>query len=95
VRHTPQGFVAVSGVCTHMSCLLSWNQTDRTFDCPCHGGRFTEAGVSAPSSPVRYSPLPAIETKVEGGKVWVYVVPPANGQHPTVPPRYGKYSSSG
>ncbi|HLY29585.1 MAG TPA: Rieske (2Fe-2S) protein [Ktedonobacterales bacterium] len=84
IRHTAQGFSALSGVCTHMSCLLNWNRAARTFDCPCHGGRFTEDGQAAPSSPVSYSPLPAIETKVEQDKVWVYVLPPnASGNYTT------------
>lgn len=74
IRHTAGGFSALSGVCTHMSCFLSWNQTVRTFDCPCHGGRFTEEGTFAADSPVIYRPLPHIETQVRDGQVWVYVV---------------------
>lgn len=73
VRHTSAGYVALSGACTHMGCLLNWNAGARTFDCPCHGGRFTENGVAAANSPVSYSPLPTIQTKVEDGKVWVYI----------------------
>ncbi len=93
VRHSADGFSALSGVCTHMGCLLQWNGGDRTFDCPCHGGRFTEDGQSAPASPVAYSPLPTLETKVEQNQVWVYVasssIPPPQQTAPGGP--YGAY----
>jgi Rieske Fe-S protein len=92
VRRTADGFAALSGACTHMGCFLDWNASARTYDCPCHGGRFTEAGAAAPSSPVAYRPLPKLQTHVEEGKVWVYVpvtssVP--DGEAPTTTPYSG------
>lgn len=34
----------VSAECPHMKCIVNWNGADNTWDCPCHGSRFTTDG---------------------------------------------------
>jgi Rieske Fe-S protein len=35
---------AVDNTCTHMGCELIWNAAELSWDCPCHGSRFTYEG---------------------------------------------------
>jgi glycine/D-amino acid oxidase-like deaminating enzyme/nitrite reductase/ring-hydroxylating ferredoxin subunit len=34
----------VSAECTHLKCIIKWNNDEKSWDCPCHGSRFTYKG---------------------------------------------------
>lgn len=41
----------VSNICPHLKCFLTFNEVDKTWDCPCHGSRFDTNGnvINGPS----------------------------------------------
>ncbi len=43
-RREDGSFSLCSAVCTHLKCLVRWNGADSTWDCPCHGSRFSPEG---------------------------------------------------
>ena len=43
-RNAEGGFCALSAVCPHLKAIVSWNNKEKTWDCPAHGSRFTPTG---------------------------------------------------
>jgi cytochrome b6-f complex iron-sulfur subunit len=69
VLRTPESIRAYSLVCTHLGCLVQWQDGQMEFYCPCHDGRFDQFGeVIAGPPPV---PLEQVPVSVEGETVTV------------------------
>lgn len=43
-KHEDGKIFAVSSRCPHLGCQLEWNNTEKSWDCPCHGSRFDYQG---------------------------------------------------
>jgi len=44
-RDTDGSAHGVSALCTHEGCIVTWNNADQTWDCPCHGSMFKADGT--------------------------------------------------
>ncbi len=57
-------FLAVKALCTHMTCILRFNELNLTLDCPCHGSTFEIDGrvINGPAQ----QPLRALITRFDG-----------------------------
>jgi len=56
---------ALNPVCTHAGCIVNWNPTEKTWDCPCHGGRFSVDGqvlTGPPQKDLGSIPLEELES---------------------------------
>ena len=55
----------MTAVCPHLKCIVHWNGTEKTWDCPCHGSRFDAMGhvMNGPSvadlAPVKANGAPS------------------------------------
>jgi Rieske Fe-S protein len=51
-RREDGSLAAISPVCRHVGCLVAFNTAEQTWDCPCHGSRYTVEGevIQGPST---------------------------------------------
>jgi cytochrome b6-f complex iron-sulfur subunit len=55
---------ACSAVCTHLGCLVHWDNALNIISCPCHGAKYKQTGeiISGPQP----LPLPVFKARVDG-----------------------------
>lgn len=61
------GLLAISSVCTHLHCIVNWNEMTKRFECPCHGAKFNKEGEVLEGPPPR--PLDLHKLQVTAGNV--------------------------
>jgi len=73
--NSDNGVIAISAACTHMGCIVQWQDSERNFRCPCHNGMFTQNGLPDDRSQMRYlAALPRLRVKVDpNGNIYVEV----------------------
>jgi cytochrome b6-f complex iron-sulfur subunit len=62
------GFLALSQVCTHLGCLVPWDEARASFRCPCHGGAFDREGLVTGRPPQR--PLDLVRLSIVNGELF-------------------------
>jgi cytochrome b6-f complex iron-sulfur subunit len=69
VIHTADGYHALSATCTHLGCIVYWDEQRAVIACPCHAAYFNTNGdvISGPPP----APLPVYQVQVEGDQIYV------------------------
>ena len=67
LQPSPGNFVALSAVCTHLGCVVAWQEQAGEFQCPCHGGRFSADGQVLGGPPPK--PLETLVVQLDGDQL--------------------------
>lgn len=72
IMRNAESIKAFSLVCTHLGCIVDWNQGDQQFYCPCHDGYFDQFGeviAGPPPVPLEQYPVTVEEDAVIVGEL--------------------------
>jgi Rieske Fe-S protein len=70
IVNTGGDLFALSGVCTHLGCLVNWYRLENRFRCPCHSGQYDIKGnviAGPPPAPLNRLPLKIEHQKAKVG----------------------------
>jgi Rieske Fe-S protein len=67
ILKTEEGFLAISAICTHLHCIVNWNEMLKKFECPCHGAKFNQNGEVLEGPPPR--PLDLYKLQIVAGNL--------------------------
>lgn len=67
IRSGTSSYIALSSICTHQGCTVTYNSSDDKIACPCHGSLFSTGGsvLKGPAS----SSLKTYNVKIEGNNL--------------------------
>lgn len=64
-------YTVLDATCTHLGCIVHWQEEREQFSCPCHEGFFSRTGEVLGGPPPR--PLASVQTKIEEGVLYALV----------------------
>jgi cytochrome b6-f complex iron-sulfur subunit len=67
---TTAGVKAYSAICTHLGCVVAWNDLNGAIQCPCHGGTFNPVSGAVLGGPPP-SPLAPVTVSLEGNQIYL------------------------
>jgi len=70
VRATDTQVLALSAICTHLRCVLEWDESSNSILCPCHDGAFDRNGNALSGPPTR--PLRQYRAEVRADEIIVH-----------------------
>jgi cytochrome b6-f complex iron-sulfur subunit len=66
IVRVPQGFYALSAICTHLGCITQWKPELHLIACPCHGSEFQMNGTKVAGPAPQPLPHFAITLTADG-----------------------------
>ena len=59
--------LGLTAVCSHLGCIVRWNNTSNQIECPCHGGKFDLQGQVTGGPPPE--PLQVVTLRAKGNRI--------------------------